>query len=111
LLICGVVVAVILLAKIILDAGCLTSSAISFEGKAEYLVVVNIKVQPHIVNFSISSRERPGKFFVIEARPTTNFKLENSKTSLSYFLSRTAVIYPLIQKVGTKSIQDRFFDR
>jgi hypothetical protein len=38
LLICCVAVAVILLAKISLDAGCLTSSAISFEGEAEYLV-------------------------------------------------------------------------
>jgi hypothetical protein len=83
--------AVNLLAKISLDADYLTSSAISLEGEAEYLVVVNIKVQPHIDNFSISSRDRPGTFFVIDARPTTNFKLENPKTSLSDFLSGPAV--------------------
>jgi hypothetical protein len=69
-------VVVILLVKICLDAGCLTLSAISFEGEAEYLVVLNIKVQPHIVNFSISSRDRPGTFFILmpDQRRTSNLK-------------------------------------
>jgi hypothetical protein len=40
--------------------------------------VVNIRVQPHIINSSISYREHPSKFFVIAPGPKTNFKLENS---------------------------------
>jgi hypothetical protein len=103
--------------KISLVGGCLTSSAISFERKAEYLGVrrrkLNVKVQPHKYRqfFNFLSRTPRQIYFSLlnpDQRRTSNLKTRNFTFIFSSRARTTFLMFKRAQQLALTTPQHAY---